>query len=331
MMEIREHTSGLVPGPGLYRMAARVYHADPAPEPSLSASISKLIVAKSMAHARFDHPRLNAAWSPRVADRKMEIGSVSHELLLGRGGGFRVIDAKDYKTKAAQEAKAQAIADGLVPILPADLEAATGIAFTVAATLAHSEDGPFFTEGASEIVAIWQEENGVWCRAMMDKLWLTEFEAIIFDLKTTSTGATPETAGRLMADMSYEIPRAFYERGIAKLIPDLAGRIRFKFVIAETEEPFECFIAELDGTGVEIGRRKVAYAMHRWGEAMENDRWPGYPKHTTRAEYPPYKAAAWMARELNDEAMLTVPFGDAPMPSVEDAAKIHAAILSPYS
>ena len=50
--------SATVAAPGLYRMAAAAYHADPAPAPSLSSSLARLIVGHSPAHAKEAHPRL---------------------------------------------------------------------------------------------------------------------------------------------------------------------------------------------------------------------------------------------------------------------------------
>ena len=42
-----------------YDMTTDEYHADPCPEPSLSASIAETIWRESPNHARNEHPRLN--------------------------------------------------------------------------------------------------------------------------------------------------------------------------------------------------------------------------------------------------------------------------------
>ena len=46
-------------------ISAEAYHADPAPEPSLSSSVAKILVNLSPAHARIAHPRLNPDYRPR--------------------------------------------------------------------------------------------------------------------------------------------------------------------------------------------------------------------------------------------------------------------------
>ena len=40
------------------------YHADPAPEPSLSRSLAHTLLTRSPRHAWQAHPRLNPAWLP---------------------------------------------------------------------------------------------------------------------------------------------------------------------------------------------------------------------------------------------------------------------------
>ena len=41
---------------GIYTLSAEAYHADPCPEPSLSASIANVLLQRSPAHARIQHP-----------------------------------------------------------------------------------------------------------------------------------------------------------------------------------------------------------------------------------------------------------------------------------
>jgi hypothetical protein len=68
-------------------ISADAYHADPAPAPSLSSSIAKTILHQTPRHAWFEHPRLNPNFEPKD-DSKFDLGSVAHELLLGKGAGF---------------------------------------------------------------------------------------------------------------------------------------------------------------------------------------------------------------------------------------------------
>ena len=53
-----------VPGPGIYPgISAADYHADCAPEPSLSSSIARTLLAQSPLHAYHAHPRMGGRYA----------------------------------------------------------------------------------------------------------------------------------------------------------------------------------------------------------------------------------------------------------------------------
>ena len=109
-------------GPGIYDdMAPALYHGDPCEGPSLSSGIANLLLAKTPAHARLAHPRLNPGFV-EPSTKVMDLGSVTHELLLGKGCGFEISPFDDYKSKAAREWRSDTVARGLIPILAADHE-----------------------------------------------------------------------------------------------------------------------------------------------------------------------------------------------------------------
>ena len=121
-MRIIDHHEGRVPGPGLYRMPAEVYHADPAPEPSLSSSIAKLLIDRSPEHAFHAHPRLSGPKEESDPTRPKEIGTAAHKLLLDQGRDLVVVEAEAWTTKDAKVARAAAYAAGDCPILRPDLD-----------------------------------------------------------------------------------------------------------------------------------------------------------------------------------------------------------------
>ena len=76
---------------GVYQMPAEEYHADPCPEPSLSASLIKTLLARSPLHAWHEHPRLN----PNVVKeerKEYDRGSAAHALLLEGEDRMAVIE-----------------------------------------------------------------------------------------------------------------------------------------------------------------------------------------------------------------------------------------------
>jgi hypothetical protein len=300
-VKITAHLSGFVRGPGLYRMSADVYHADCAPEPSLSSSVAKVLLEQSPEHAALAHPRLRAERAEeRDATRQQEIGTVAHKLILGQGAEVVPIDFDDYKKAEAKAARAAAYAGGHCPILMPDLVTAERIADRVLARLPQIPGCEGFAKAPSEVVAVARDRSGAWLRIMMDRVEIHPTHAIIWDLKTGDQSAAPQGLGRRVECMQMEIQAALYTRVLASLLPHLAGRIRFRWIFVENEFPHALTVAEADGAGMEIGARKVSAAIHLWNRCRAADHWPGYPAEIVRFDYPEWAARRWSEREELD-------------------------------
>ena len=295
---IIEHRAGRVSAPGIYAMPAALYHSDPCPEPSLSASLAKIILAKTPKHAAAAHPRLPGRVKNRD-DSKFNLGTTTHEMILGAGGGFVVVEADSWAAKAAKLAREEIEARGKTAILLKDFDRADYMAEAVRENLAQSPDTAKIFDaahGRPELVLIWQEANGIWCRSMMDWVWRDWSE--IDDLKTT--GVDLGDLGRQIANMGYDVQEGFYRRGLEKIVPDVAGRIRFRFVFAEADLPHETIVVENDATGREMGRRKAEHAVKLFGKHLSVGEWPGYPRAVQSVAFPIWAEKAWMEREMVD-------------------------------
>lgn len=77
---------------GVHRIEAEAYHADPAPLPSLSATLAKVITSKSPLHAWHACRRLNPDFRP-VERKTFDIGTAAHRAVLGRGSDYVEIPA----------------------------------------------------------------------------------------------------------------------------------------------------------------------------------------------------------------------------------------------
>lgn len=282
-------------GPGLYLdIPAAVYHADPCDEPSLSSSIANLLLAKTPAHARLAHPRLNPAFkeSPTSA---MNLGAVAHEILLGKGGGFMVSPFDDYRTKDARAWRDATIASGRTPIKDDDYTAACQMAQAIRRRLAETQEaGRAFLVGDAETVIVWKEMF-VTCRAMID--WLDLDDLAIYDLKTTGTGLSDRALQAKIAG-GLDLQAAFHLRGLEHVHPEVAGRMVWRWGFIEDEEPFESRVIEMDAMTRAFGDRKAALAIATWRQCLTLDRWPGYPRSVERLPYPAWAEAAWLAREM---------------------------------
>jgi hypothetical protein len=280
--------------PGIYSMSAAEYHADPIPDGSLSGSIAIPLVHRSPRHAWWRHVRLNPAAEPTYSD-KFDLGTVAHALLLEAGGEIAVIDAENYTTKAAREARDAAREAGRTPVLTAAYEQADAMAKRARTFLDNAVTG--WGDGKPEQVMIWQEGDA-WCRGMVD--WLKNDALTVIDYKTTGTSARPDDVERHLFDMHYHLKAGLYERGLNVLHPQGTGRRQFLFLFQETDPPYECSLVKLSEAAMMIGRKQATYAIRRWAQCMRSGVWPGYGLNTHTASPPPWIESRWMAREMSD-------------------------------
>jgi hypothetical protein len=104
---------------GIHTMDAAAYHDDPCERPSLSASLCKILISQSPAHAKAAHPRLNPDYK-RTDDDKFSVGTCAHSLLLEGEAGVAVVPYDDWRTNAAKELRDEARQYGRVPLLARD-------------------------------------------------------------------------------------------------------------------------------------------------------------------------------------------------------------------
>jgi len=284
--------------PGIYDLPAAVYHQDPCPEPSLSSSIAKLICLSSPAHARQAHPRLNPAAVEEEAE-KFDIGTAAHAVLLEGTAAVEIVDAKDWRTNAAKEARDAARLKGRTPLLArvwADVQAMVTAARV---QLDRHKDGgaKMFTAGEPERTLIWQDD-GIWCRARVD--WLRPdpgpfAQWAIDDYKSTSASANPDDWTRTMFSTGFDLQAAWYLRGL-KQLTGFEGT--FRFAVQETYPPYALSVISLNSDALMIAEKKCLYALEAWRASLEDGDWPGYARRTCYATVPPWHEAWWLEREM---------------------------------
>lgn len=290
--------------PGIYRgMASADYFADPAPEPSLSQSIAKIIIDRSPLHGKFEHPRLSPP-SPQDEeferyDKAKAIGNAAHKIILGRGKDLEIIQSNDFRNKAAKDARDTAYLCGKEPVLEKHLASATDMVAAALSQLERHEASDAFTNGAGEVVLIW-EEDGIWFRQMLD--WLHDDLRTMDDYKSTGMSAAPHTLGMMMVNAGWDVQAAMAERGLNALDPAGAGRRRFRFFPQEQYAPYALAVAQMGEAAMTMGRKKLQVAVDIWRVCSETGHWPGYTRHTIIPEYPGFKENQWLEREITEFA-----------------------------
>ncbi len=289
-------------------VSAEAYHADPAPEPSLSASIAKTLLEHSPMHAHHAHPRLNPAAEERNADN-LDLGELAHSMILEGQARVVVVDADDWRTKAAREQKTEARLAGKVPVLARQWERARNLVRAF-----ERQAGDLISNGSPEVTVLWREER-CWCRSRID--YFLGPGPVIIDLKTTAGSAHPDKVAKRIFEAGYDIQAAFYSRGVERL----TGRPprRFIFAFIEVDPPHALCLVELEPVALAVAARKVEHAIMLWSDCLRSNRWPGYAPDIWQAQAPKFHEDRWLAREMAGDVpamamALSRPMEEVPMP-----------------
>jgi len=290
--------------PGIFTdIPANDYHADCCPTPSLTQSIVKTLWEKSPRHAWIAHPRLNPKWEPDEAT-KFNIGNCAHYHLLGRGKNIIVVDADDWRTKAAQLQRQEALAAGKVAVLREQWDRAGKMAEAAREQLQARGHTDAFTDaaGASEVMIAWREGD-TWFRSLID--WLPKDCAIVWDYKTTAASAAPHALPNKVAEDGWAIQAAMHERGFSVLEPQGIGRRKHRFVCQENEPPYALTVSDIPESAMVMGRKILEHGLGLWHECMvagtHAAAWPLYDLHTQLPEFPPWAEARLLDRETARE------------------------------
>lgn len=288
---------------GFYSMQASEYHADPCPAPSLSNSIICRLLETSPLHAAAAHPRLSKQPIDEVS-RRMEIGSAAHKLALDAGADIHVIQASSYRSGAASDERAQAVAAGKIAILEPDFQ----VARTIGQPLREAAEaylGAPMSECLREVVLIWRVGK-FWRRAMIDAM--TPDLLRLVDLKATGGSAAPFASIGRIYDAGYHIQAAHYVGGLDALDSANAGRRRAAVIFGETEAPNAISPPlEISEGGLTLGRQQVEIASALWDSCLRADCWPGYESEPVIAEPPTYVMAKWEQRMQTDHTLNPLP------------------------
>lgn len=293
-------------------LPAWIYHTDPCATPSLSASIAGVIDRQSPAHAAARHPRLEGV--PRKDVRSLDSGSIIHAMVLQQADLFQVVDAKDWRTKAAKERRAAIRADRKTPILVHDQEILSLAAKVGRERLAELCLLPEDTDRSDvrvyrECSIFWVEPSSsgpVQCRSRLDALWLEgpdpsrPTSATILDLKT-SRSAHPDACRGHVEAYGYAIQQAAYVRAVEAAFPSVRGRVSFVLAFLEIVHPYVVLAARLSTAFADIGRAKWERAVNTWGRCLSRNEWPAYAPGIVTLEPPSWLLAKEAIAQYEDE------------------------------
>ena len=242
--------------------------------PALSASGAKTLIRPG-GPARYQHERTHGRPPRDVFD----VGHAAHAAVLGVGPVIEVVDAPDWRTKAAREQRDAARAAGRVPVL---METTRQVADMAAALRRHPIASRVLRPGSGdpEVSIFYKDpEHGVHRRCRVDFLRRADSTGrlLLVDFKSTASAA-PDAVDRAIANYGYHVSAAWYRElligvGLATSVPVL-------LVFQETSPPYLVHVVELDDLWLSMGAEMVARALHIYAECMAYDTWPGYESIT---------------------------------------------------
>lgn len=205
-----------------------------------------------------------------------DLGHAAHLQVLGAGPRVLVVDAADWRTKAAKEARADAYEQGAVPLLLAQYEDVRAMA---EALRNHPLAGPLLDRdrGTAEQSLFWTDRaTGVPCRARIDwRTQLADGRTVVVDYKTT-TSAAPDALARSVATYGYHVQGAFYLDG-ARAVGLADEHAVFLLIAQEKTPPYLPVVRQLDAAAMRIGHAEARRAREIWRDCTEAGVWPGYP------------------------------------------------------
>ena len=282
--------------PGVYEtVTPEQYHADVAAEPSLSASLAHAIVTSTPAHARLKSSRFNPK-AQDAASAAFDIGTAAHMLMTGKGRDVEVIEAADWRTKAAKEQRDDARAQGRTPMLAEQYERTAGMVEIAREAMAGAIGHNPFNRLPTELAYFWRSDMDAMCRALADALDVEN--RLIWDYKTTGELAEPESWFKRALNNGIDIRAVHYIDGARRIF---GGEWRYICVVQETAPPhFVSFVAP-PASAIETGRRKHRRACVLWRRALAEGVWKAWPQRIVRPDLPPWYEAQWLEREVREE------------------------------
>jgi len=215
------------------------------------------------------------------------MGTAIHDALLEGIDRIAVIEADDWRTKAAKEARDAARTEGKIPILARKVEQVEDAVSAALSFIEKSEIAGVFHRGKPEQTVIWKEESLI-CKARPD--WLTDDRSILLHVKTTQGSAEPSSWIRgQLTNMGYDVAWAFYQRGCPVGLS--------VFLVIEANAPYGCSLVGLDPAMQDLADRKVSRAIATWQQCKATGKYPAYSSRIHYAE-----PRAWQLEEEESHA-----------------------------
>lgn len=229
-------------------------------KPSLSKSTVKTIWERSVLHATHAHPRIGG--HDDGGSRDADTGSAIHAQALGGASihwicalGKDGVPVEDYRTKAAQEERDAARAEGLIPMLQCERPAVKAAAAVL--------DPYIGKDDTREATVLWQEP-GVWLRCRPDVL--SEAASRVVEIKTCTNAEPRSWCRHSLGQGGYDIQAALALRGLRAVTGE---EWSYSWVVVETEAPHAVSVIQPSPAMITMADAKIAHAIEAWRRYLD--------------------------------------------------------------
>jgi hypothetical protein len=203
------------------------------------------------------------------------IGSAVHSLLLEEGKTVVHVPVNDWKTKAAQEQRDAALADGKYPLNNAEHAQAQAMA----ARLRTDPDvARHLRAGQTEVTITGHDDRTF--TPIKARLDILDVDArVIMDPKTTAT-ADLDAFGTTAYRHGYYMQAPHYIDLAAQATDTDPDEWTFLFAVISKTAPYQMFVTELDADALALGRRDRDRGLDLYLECQRSGKWPDFPGTT---------------------------------------------------
>lgn len=213
---------------------------------------------------------------PMASTSALQLGTVAHSVILeGDTSGVEVIPYDDYRTAAAKEARADALAAGRIALKPEEWEQVKAMRDAV---MAHPVARALLTGHVAEQTIITRDpDTGALVKVRPDAR-----TAVIADLKTAAD-ANPYTVERkVIPERGYHLSAALYT-DVVKAELDLD--LEFHLIVVEKTRPYRVSVVQIGDQYLADGRARCRRALDLYAHGIATGEWPTWP--TTYTAEPP--------------------------------------------
>lgn len=252
----------------VYDMPAEDYFANPA----FGSTSIKLLSDPDISLAEVKH-----LLEHDEHKKEYDVGTLAHALILEGSLDHLVVevDAKDYRTNKAREARDAAYAQNKIPVN--NTERDTMLAPVEAmrdAVLDHPIAADLLTGHDPEVSIFW-EQSGVPMKARIDALHVDRKLAV--DLKTVRS-ARPNDFKRQISDLGYYVQAAHYLNGLKEVT---GQEFDWLFVAVDKSEPYVVSVHRMSKDSLIEGAVRIGHAIDRYQAALARG-WTGYEEIFTQ-------------------------------------------------